>query len=163
MNLEKVARGLLDGRSMQVRKLIDAGHTEEWIISFLGLSRHDWDIIIGNDPEFAEALERWKLKADERVEASLYERATGYSHPDTHISAYQGEVIETPTIKHYPPDTQAAMFWLKNRRPDRWSDKVDVAVRGQVEHKHLHLVSEVDLQDRINALLGDGDAVNVLS
>ena len=24
---------------------------------------------------------------------------------------------------HVPPDTTAQIFWLKNRRPDRWRDK----------------------------------------
>jgi hypothetical protein len=28
--------------------------------------------------------------------------------------------------KHYPPDTTAAIFWLKNRRPSEWRDKVDM-------------------------------------
>ena len=25
--------------------------------------------------------------------------------------------------KHVAPDTTAQIFWLKNRRPDRWRDK----------------------------------------
>jgi hypothetical protein len=28
------------------------------------------------------------------------------------------------TMRHYPPDTTACIFWLKNRRPDLWRDKV---------------------------------------
>ena len=31
---------------------------------------------------------------------------------------YEGQVIVEPTIKHYPPDTTAAIFWLKNRKPN---------------------------------------------
>ena len=27
------------------------------------------------------------------------------------------------TIKHIPPDTTAQIFWLKNRRPDKYRDK----------------------------------------
>ena len=30
------------------------------------------------------------------------------------------------TVKHYPPDTTAAIFWLKNRQVERWRDKQEV-------------------------------------
>ena len=29
-------------------------------------------------------------------------------------------------IEHYPPDTTAAIFWLKNRQPGKWRDKKEV-------------------------------------
>ena len=31
--------------------------------------------------------------------------------------------IEQPDGKFSPPDVRAAMFWLKNRRPEAWSEK----------------------------------------
>jgi hypothetical protein len=37
-----------------------------------------------------------------------------------------GVVNAIPTTKHYLPDTTACIFWLKNRRPKEWRDKVDV-------------------------------------
>ena len=49
-----------------------------------------------------------------------------------HISNYQGQVTLTPIIKHYPPDTTAAIFWLKNRKTDQWRDKQDVEHSGSV-------------------------------
>ena len=33
-----------------------------------------------------------------------------------------GEIVEHHYIEHYPPDTTAAIFFLKNRAPDRWRD-----------------------------------------
>ena len=41
-----------------------------------------------------------------------------------------GKITEHRYIEHYPPDTTAALFWLKNRRPDRWRDvqRVDAAL-----------------------------------
>jgi hypothetical protein len=30
-------------------------------------------------------------------------------------------------MKHRPPDTTAQIFWLKNRRPGRWRDKIEAA------------------------------------
>jgi hypothetical protein len=30
-----------------------------------------------------------------------------------------------PYIKEYQPDTTSIIFWLKNRRPDKWRDKTE--------------------------------------
>lgn len=54
---------------------------------------------------------------------SLYRRANGYDQPSEKIFCYEGEVVRADTSTHIPPDTTAAIFWLKNRRPDLWRDK----------------------------------------
>jgi hypothetical protein len=53
-------------------------------------------------PEFSDTIKEWKKDADER--------ATGYSHPDTHISNYQGTVTQTEITKTYPPDPTSIIF-----------------------------------------------------
>ena len=73
--------------------------------------------------EFHDALKKGKPIADEMVKQALYNRAIGCSHPDVHITNYQGEIIVTPITKHYAPDTTACIFWLKNRQPENWRDK----------------------------------------
>ena len=40
------------------------------------------------------------------------------------LFAWQGHRAEI--VEHYPPDTTACIFWLKNRQPGRWRDRVDV-------------------------------------
>lgn len=77
-------------------------------------------------PQFFESIKRGKLLADGNVADRLFQRAIGYSHPDTHFSSYEGVVTETDTVKHYPPDTTAAIFWLKNRQRKHWRDKTEV-------------------------------------
>ena len=81
-------------------------------------------------PEFLEAIKEGKDRADTNVAASLYERATGYSHPEDKVFLYDGEPIVVPTTKHYPPDTAAAFIWLKNRAG--WRDKQDIEHSGSV-------------------------------
>lgn len=54
---------------------------------------------------------------------SLYKRAMGCSTPDVDIKVIDGKVVETPLIKHYPPDPTSMIFWLKNRQKDKWRDK----------------------------------------
>ena len=81
-------------------------------------------------PEFLASVKRAKAISDDKVERSLFERATGYSVPDVVVSQYQGRTIITPIIKHYPPDVTAMIFWLKNRRPERWRDKAELKCTG---------------------------------
>lgn len=95
-------------------------------------------------PEFSLALKRGKAFADAEVADKLYRRATGYSHPDTHVSNYQGLITLTPLTKHYPPDTTAAIFWLKNRRPDLWRDKPEELDGGdQLQQSIAELIAKL--------------------
>jgi hypothetical protein len=80
---------------------------------------NNWKLI---HSEFFEALKTAKEEADSRVKESLYRRALGYSHDEVHVSNYEGKITLTPIVKHYPPDTTACIFWLKNRRPQEWRD-----------------------------------------
>lgn len=75
-------------------------------------------------PKFFESLKNGKETADAKVIRSLYERATGYSHDEDHIVKCGGEASVETIKKHYPPDPTSMIFWLKNRQPDKWRDKV---------------------------------------
>lgn len=80
--------------------------------------------------EFLDSIKKGRQIADAEVASKLFHRATGYEHPEDDIRAVNGEIVITPTVKHYPPDTTAAIFWLKNRRPDLWRDKVESEISG---------------------------------
>lgn len=108
----------------------------EWALKLAKLGATDTDlaaafevseVTINNwkkaHPEFSLALKKGKAFADAEVADKLFQRAIGYSHPDTHISNFQGVIMVTPITKHYPPDPTSMIFWLKNRRPDLWRDK----------------------------------------
>lgn len=109
----------------QAYKLCLLGATDKELADFFGVAEstlNKWKI---DYPEFSEALNRGKVDADARVAQSLYHRALGYEHPDTDIRVVNGEIVITPTIKRYPPDTAAAIFWLKNRQRGKWRDKIE--------------------------------------
>lgn len=107
----------------QVEKLCRLGATDEDLARFFDVDRATITNWKQKHTEFLTALKAGKEFADANVADSLYRRATGYSHDDTHISNYQGAITKTDTVKHYPPDTTACIFWLKNRRPDLWRDR----------------------------------------
>lgn len=94
-------------------------------------------------PEFEIAILKGKERADGKVARALYQRATGYSHKDVHITSYKGEVTTTDIIKYYPPDTAAAKFWLTNRQPDKWRD----TAKSDINSQHLHLHQNLNLSD----------------
>jgi hypothetical protein len=81
---------------------------------------------------FCQAVKAGKDVADERIERSLYARANGYEHDEVDIRVVGGAVVQTPIRKFYPPDTTAAIFWLKNRKPAEWRDKQETEHSGSV-------------------------------
>lgn len=117
----------------QARKLAALGATDREAAEFFKVAESTLYLWKHTHPEFSEALKVGKETADARVEQSLYRRALGYSHDAVKIMTVEGEVVQTPFVEHYPPDTTAAIFWLKNRRPDQWRDKQDVEHSGALK------------------------------
>ena len=103
----------------------DADIANIFSIDLTTLSR--WKV---EKPEFREALKVAKAEADSRVERSLFERAMGYEHDEVDIRVINNQIVQTPIRKKYPPDTTAMIFWLKNRNPAQWRDKVDHTLSG---------------------------------
>ena len=97
--------------------------------------------------EFKRAKKRGKDKADDKVVYSLFQRATGYSHPDIDIKVIDGEIVITDIVKHYPPDTTACIFWLKNRQKDNWRDVHRQEHTGAGGGPIKHIYKEVPMQD----------------
>lgn len=77
-------------------------------------------------PEFCVSIKKGKAQADSNVANRLYKRAMGYKCKDIYFSTYEGEVTETPYTKIYPPDPTSAIFWLKNRQPEKWRDRQEI-------------------------------------
>ena len=110
--------------------------TDEKLAEFFEISEstlNEWKI---KYPHFSESIKRGKEIADMEVAQSLVHRAKGYSHKEDKIF-YDKDVgpVIVPTIKHYAPDTLAAMYWLNNRNPNRWKQKqeIDVSVNGEID------------------------------
>lgn len=75
-------------------------------------------------PEFSDAVKKGREMQDEVIEGALYQRAHGYSHKAVKIFlSKEGEPITVEYMEHYPPDTGAAIFLLKNKKPDKYRDR----------------------------------------
>lgn len=114
----------------QARKLCALGATDEDLADFFGVNESTINRWKKKYPEFLDALSEGKGDADTQVEQSLFSRAMGYSHPEVKLFLHEGKVIEHIVEKHYPPDTTACIFWLKNRQPQKWRDRKEVTGEG---------------------------------
>ena len=112
------------------------GATDEDIAKNIGIAPatlYEWK---KRFPEISEALKKNKELADIVIENELYESCKGRTvtiKKPIKVKKVRvtekGERFETEVIEyadeevHIPPNTTAQIFWLKNRRPDRWRDK----------------------------------------
>ncbi len=119
--------------SEQVYKLCLLGATDADIAGFFNIRESTLGNWKNKYPEFLESIKRGKTFADANVAERLYQRAMGYEHPEDKIFNDNGDPLIVPTTKHYPPDTVAAIFWLKNRQKREWRDKQEVDVTTQGE------------------------------
>jgi hypothetical protein len=103
-------------------KLCELGATDEDIAEAFNVTLRSIYRWKADYPEFCHALKVGKGKPDDRVERSLYLRAVGYSYDASKIAVYRGRPVIVPYREHVPPDTTAAIFWLKNRRADEWRE-----------------------------------------
>lgn len=116
----------------KIIELYGQGKTEEQVANIIGIHKDTLRKYKQRDQDFFFSSREAKALADEMVEASLFTRAIGYNHPEERVFCYQGEIYTHQSEKHYPPDTNAAVFWLKNRRPEVWKDKVHVETEESV-------------------------------
>lgn len=127
-----------------VTKLCLLGLTDEELAEYFEVNIdtiYNWK---NEHPEFVEAIKNGKEKADAKVAKRLYRRAMGYEHKDVELKVVSNgngdgsRIEEVEVTKIYPPETAAAIFWLKNRQSKRWRDK------QEIETKHSGSVQITD-------------------
>jgi len=114
----------------QAQNLCRLGATDQDLANSFGVSNTTVTRWKHAHPEFMEALRSRKIHADTHVACQLYQRATGYTFTDIKVFMEKGQPVRVPYLKHCPPDVLACIFWLKNRRPDLWRDKVSAEISG---------------------------------
>src|SRR6516164_8444769 len=116
------------------RKCCERGMTDIEVADILGIglaTLYRWKL---EYPGFSRVFKLGKAEADDRVERSLYSRAIGYDYVAEKPSMTRHGQKTMQYRAHIPPDTAAAVWYLKNRRPDRWRDA----------HRHEHVATPYD-------------------
>lgn len=110
----------------QVQKLAAYGLIEKEIADIIGISLTTLKTYKNKHEQFLSAIKAGKEVSDSKVVKSLFKRACGYEYIETHVEK-KGELtklIKTIT-KQVNPDTLACIFWLKNRLPEDWRDRIE--------------------------------------
>ena len=116
------------------------GLSDEQIASNIGISTSTFYAWKSKYKEFSESIKRGKEPVDYEVENAMLKSARGYyvnvrkpiKVKTEKQQAGKGKVV----IEHIEyvdeqiyikPDVTAQIFWLKNRKPNRWRDRPEVS------------------------------------
>lgn len=125
------------------------GLIEKQICQNMGINERTLSTWKERFPAIKSALKKGKEPVDLQVENALLKRALGYEVEETVT-----DIEETPdgkkkkhirkVTKHIPGDTTAQIFWLKNRRPDKWRDKVEIKEESDLNEPIMELLKRLD-------------------
>ena len=117
------------------------GLTDEQIAGNMGINVRTLYLWKKKNVQIFQSLKIGKEVADIEVENALRKKALGFRETEQTVTTRKtveyengkrireiSEPIVTEVEKYYPPDTTAQIFWLKNRKPEKWRDKQEQKV-----------------------------------
>lgn len=130
------------------------GLTDEQIARNMGIAEstlYEWK---NKYSEISQSLKRGKEVVDYEVENALLKRALGYMVKEEKLTK-DGEVIELE--REVPGDVTAQIFWLKNRKPDKWRDRPETDKAGNVTDllKDMQTIADIIMNPMPNRDITD--------
>lgn len=147
MSKAKFQEWLTEEALLRIRGWAKDGLTEEQIAYNMGIGRRTLFSWKNRYEPISLALKESKEIADRHVENALYKRALGYDYEETETfvttdSAGREQKRIKRVKKSALPDVAAQIFWLKNRKPERWRDKRNVELDASIETNSQALTDE---------------------
>ena len=150
----KYEEWLLEEGLLKIQGWARDGLTEEQIAHNMGIAVSTLGNWKKSHLEILEALKKGKEVVDIQVENALLKRALGYEFIEvTKELTDAGLLITKEVTKLQAPDTTAAIFWLKNRKPNEWRDKSQTELSGSVDINER----SKEIQERIKGRMKDGE------
>ena len=119
------------------------GATLDAIASVCDVSRPTIENWMAAHEEFLAAVNAARKICDDRVEQSLFRKATGYNVTQQVYDKRTG-TIRSLEIS-IPGDTVSCIFFLKNRRPQQWRDVHQIDVTTDCDRPSLEeMFAELD-------------------
>ena len=127
----KYAEWITKDGLLQIESFARDGLNDEQIAAKIGISAktlYEWE---NRFSEIRKAIKRGKAPVDTTVENALLKSALGFTKTVRKAVKLRqrggNEIVEYVEEEVYvPPQVTAQIFWLKNRRPDRWRDKPEI-------------------------------------
>lgn len=88
-----------------------------------------------NNQEFVDDCMNWEKSAVSMIKRSLFDMAMGYERVEK-IFNNAGEQIGTKTV-HVPANFNAAKFYLCNKAPDEFKDRIEL--EGHMNHVPVNI------------------------
>ncbi|MGM9881581.1 MAG: helix-turn-helix domain-containing protein [Bacilli bacterium] len=137
MASKKVEYWLTDDGLNLIKGWARAGLTDKEIAENMKIAYSTFRVWRDKNLALSAALKESKDIADFNVENSLYKRANGYEYTEVtkemRVNPKTGNyelMITKEVTKQIIPDTTAQIFWLKNRQPDKWREKIEKTDNG---------------------------------
>jgi len=144
----------------QAYKLALLGQTDVEMAAFFGVAESTLHLWKKRHPEFSESIKRGKHLADAAVAETLYRTALGGVEVTDTREQTDGDgnlVSVTRETRQIPPSTTAMIFWLKNRNPALWRDRVEADVKVSAVDKtylqNLYVERMRQARERQHAIL----------
>lgn len=129
------------------------GLSEEQIARNIGCSYSTLKEWKNKFPAFSAVLKKGREVVVRELENALIKRAKGYEVEETteelkwNQATRKQELMVTKRVKkHIAPDTGALAFALKNYAPDKWRDRKDVEISGQLDTNPFAELTEEQLR-----------------
>lgn len=116
---EKVPQDVID---KVIKLYVEHNATDQEVADSIGIhveTLRNWK---KKDRNFFWATQEAKVFADSQVEKAMFKRAIGMKFTEQAVT--KDGVIEIE--KYALPDVKAQQFWLKNRQPKVWKDRVEL-------------------------------------
>ncbi len=133
------------------------GLTYEEIATNIGICRDTLNEWKNKDSDIADALKKGREVSDVIIENALFKKACGYTVKvkkafklrfvdydeitGRKIKEYE-KIEECYEEVHIPADTTAQIFWLKNRKPKNWRDRIENKV--EFDGKVINIVDDIE-------------------
>lgn len=120
------------------------GLTDEQIATNMGIGVRTLYSYYDSFEQISQAVKKGRAPVDFIVENALFKRATGYDWEETTTEIdTNGKKHIKKITRHVPPDVGAIVFWLKNRRRDKWRDRPDLVQDNSGTNPILESIGDV--------------------
>lgn len=108
--------------ALKIIQRYQQGATDKEVSEFIGVTEQtirNWKL---SSKQFLWATQEAKEFADGLVEIAAFKRAVGFEYEE---SSQTDDKITTHK-KFAPPDSQMLRYWLNNRKPKNWKERVEI-------------------------------------
>lgn len=134
-----------ESHPIRIYKLCVLGLKKKDIAMALGITPITLSKWVQTHPSVAKAMAEGSLVCQANVAEAVYKRAVGFTKTIEEVRVVQGEVLRVKVQKYFPPNMQAAVYFLNNRAPNYWGSVKEVKHTGEV--KLSHQLTKSDLSD----------------